>query len=173
MTVAVKPGTYVPDGKIWIDETQVEAYLKWRDERGRSNERRRFNFKKPAYVRKEVYHDLQAILSLVRPYHTKRDYTLLDGDKIKLGSDRYKTFAAKGTCCVKCGLEALFFAKERSIGRSTKAGYHLNLYGIKDDKEVLFTKDHILAKKNGGKDEIENYAPMCSPCNTKKGHKIK
>lgn len=34
---------------------------------------------------------------------------------------------------------------------------------------MLFTKDHIVAKSNGGKNIFNNYATMCSNCNRIKG----
>lgn len=34
------------------------------------------------------------------------------------------------------------------------------------------TKDHIIPKSKGGKDELNNYQTMCVICNVKKGNKI-
>lgn len=34
------------------------------------------------------------------------------------------------------------------------------------------TVDHIVAKKNGGGNEIENLQPMCCHCNSIKGHQV-
>jgi len=47
---------------------------------------------------------------------------------------------------------------------------HFNLYGEENGRLVLMTKDHILAKSQGGQDELNNYATMCSTCNNLKGH---
>ena len=94
----------------------------------------------------------------------------LDGDIIKGNSQRYQLFFTKGTKCVCCGIEGKYFAKERSI---RQAAYHLNLYAIDDNgQEVLITKDHIIPKSKGGKDELENYQTMCVICNQLKGNKI-
>jgi 5-methylcytosine-specific restriction endonuclease McrA len=45
---------------------------------------------------------------------------------------------------------------------------HFNLYGKKDDKLILFTRDHILPKSKGGEDSQKNYQTMCEVCNMKK-----
>jgi 5-methylcytosine-specific restriction endonuclease McrA len=99
----------------------------------------------------------------------KKDY---NGDLIKMGSDRYYTFA-KSLYCHHCQIEGVFFYKERALGKngdSHTTGFHFNLYAIdKNDKEILMTKDHILAKSKGGKNKISNYITMCRPCNEIKG----
>ena len=46
--------------------------------------------------------------------------------------------------------------------------YHLNLYGMKNGKEILFTKDHIIPKAKGGKNTMDNYQTMCAVCNREK-----
>lgn len=93
----------------------------------------------------------------------------LDGDIIKGNSQRYQLFFTKGTKCVCCGIEGKYFAKEKRIKDKS---YHLNLYGLDDNgQEVLITKDHIIPKSRGGKDELENYQTMCVRCNKRKGNK--
>ena len=47
---------------------------------------------------------------------------------------------------------------------------HFNLYAEEDGRYVLMTKDHILAKACGGKDELTNYTTCCAICNNLKGH---
>lgn len=86
--------------------------------------------------------------------------------KIAYSSLRLRTFAVKGTRCAACDLEASHFAIEKS--RGVNENYHINLWGIKDGREVLFTHDHILARSLGGADNMANSQPMCSPCNGKK-----
>ena len=96
-------------------------------------------------------------------------YVLLDKHKIDIYSDRYELFYEKGVVCVYCGIEGKFFAKEHNL----KMGWHLNLYAKDTEgKEVLMTKDHIIPKSKGGKDELENYQPMCVKCNSFKGNKM-
>ena len=93
----------------------------------------------------------------------------LDGDIIKGNSQRYQLFFTKGTKCVCCGIEGKYFAKEKRIKDKS---YHLNLYGVDDNgQEVLITKDHIIPKSKGGKDELDNYQTMCIRCNERKGNK--
>lgn len=91
----------------------------------------------------------------------------LNGHEFKAYSQRYELFMEKGTVCAHCGLKAKYFAIERHTANGPRP--HLNLYGIDDmDDEVLFTKDHIVPKSQGGANEVENYQTMCMPCNTLK-----
>lgn len=102
--------------------------------------------------------------------HIKRKYTIeIDKQEIYLLSDRYLTFFTKGYECPCCGLKATHFALEKS-GKAKR--YHLNLYGSFEGKEILFTKDHIVPKSKGGKDELSNYQTMCLKCNGMKGASV-
>lgn len=120
--------------------------------------------------RKEIV-PLEQVLPFVKlPTNHLPTYRLFGEDKIKMTSQRYQLFALKGLTCVSCGLEGQYFAKERSIGSSS--GYHLNLYALTDGgQEVLMTKDHILPKSRGGRDELSNYQTMCTVCNNQKGNR--
>lgn len=114
-----------------------------------------------------------------------------NGDVLKLISSRYKLMK-KSLVCVSCGIEGLYFAKERCVKRHTqyiKGGHgakivtftvanrngevpswHLNLYAMREDgREVMMTKDHIIPKSKGGRNEDWNYQMLCMPCNCKKG----
>lgn len=102
------------------------------------------------------------------------------GYRIHTGSARYKLFA-DNPCCVRCGTKGLYYGVERSIKRHkgslawhpTSKGFHLNLYGKRDNgREVMMTKDHIVPKSKGGPDHLSNYQTMCAPCNSKKGDKV-
>jgi len=95
------------------------------------------------------------------------------GYPVKMDSLRYQLFKTKGVVCVECGIEGKFFALESSKGTCELSPdtpfYHFNLYGIdKNGCEVLITKDHIIPKSRGGKDNIDNMQVMCSPCNQEK-----
>jgi len=70
-----------------------------------------------------------------------------------------------GLVCVSCGLEATHFAVESSPGTERT---HMNLYGVRNEEEILFTHDHILARALGGADDLSNSQTMCSPCNSRK-----
>lgn len=117
------------------------------------------------------------------------------GDPIMLISQRYFLFNHNHVC-VRCGLEGLFFAKERSAKRikvqvpgegrhniqfrplnDERANWHLNLYALKllqdgSFREVLMTKDHIIPRAKGGKDIMSNYQTMCSICNGNKADNL-
>jgi len=90
----------------------------------------------------------------------------IEGELVNCNSDRYKCFFTHGMTCVECGVVGTIWALERV---HTTKRYHLNLYGITaDGKEVLMTKDHIMPKKFGGKDHLDNYQTMCIVCNNAK-----
>lgn len=96
--------------------------------------------------------------------------TVICGESIFTFSDRYKVFFTKGYKCAKCGLEGKYFALEKSVPEEGR--YHLNLYALKDGEEILMTKDHIIPRSKGGKNRLENYQPMCTICNHKKGNDV-
>ena len=96
----------------------------------------------------------------------RREYL---GISVKVCSLRLQCFAIRGIICSKCGLAGSFFALEKPHGHVAP---HLNLYAVKDGKEILMTFDHIICKAAGGPNIIENAQTMCSPCNHSKGASI-
>jgi hypothetical protein len=89
--------------------------------------------------------------------------------QIKLGAEtikvsRFMVFKLKGTSCVACGLQATFFKKEKTIETTI-----LNLYGVRGNRMVLFTRDHIIPVSRGGTNDLSNIQPMCCECNGRKG----
>lgn len=91
---------------------------------------------------------------------------------VPMGSHRYQLFAEKGTVCANCGLKGEYFVLEKF--RNAPSGrLHFNLYGRNEHgHEVMLTKDHIVPKSRGGKNNLENYQVLCSRCNNKKADKI-
>lgn len=120
------------------------------------------------HIRKSKRYELNEVLPFVNlEYNADAPRVNLDGDLIKMHSDRLKTFAVKGCNCVKCGIKGAYFYKER---QHVDVFYHLNLYGINEKgEEILMTKDHIIPKVKGGKNYIDNYQTLCQGCNTEKG----
>lgn len=93
---------------------------------------------------------------------------MFDDESINMASDRYKVFRLNKTC-VCCGIEGTIIAMEKD---EKDISYHFNMYGIDSKgKEILFTKDHIIPKSKGGKNNISNYQTMCVVCNGKKSNK--
>ena len=91
--------------------------------------------------------------------------------RVSVKSKRYRCYHRKGVKCVKCGIEANYFAVERQVTQPTDK-YHLNLYHLREDgKEVMMTVDHIIPKSRGGPDKVSNLQPMCSTCNGEKGNR--
>lgn len=129
------------------------------------------------YIRHAVV-PVENIISAMQRGGTKHEYS---GFKFNISSLRLRTFYRdhKRGClkCTGCGLVAKFFAVESFTRNRDNNSVHVNLYGVKDRKEVLFTHDHILARALGGSDTLENSQTMCGPCNwakgTREGHEIK
>jgi 5-methylcytosine-specific restriction endonuclease McrA len=90
---------------------------------------------------------------------------IVEGYDVYTTSLRYKTFIEKGYKCVCCGRTGAYYVLEKSHGSNLKRA-HFNLYS---EDDVLMTKDHILPKKMGGADCIENMQTMCAICNSEKG----
>jgi hypothetical protein len=117
-------------------------------------------------------YDVQYIMPMVMdmPARIGKAHKVLFRDMpVNMANDRLRTFLHSGTKCVECGLEGEFFALERFCDTDD---YHLNLYGIRNGKEVLFTKDHIVPRSKGGPSQLDNYQTMCSYCNGQKGNGI-
>ena len=124
-------------------------------------------------IRKEIFYNVDEILKLIR---TCKNTFVLNGDTMNSHSLRYYLFQSN-TNCVVCGLgtkptHKKYFAKERH-DTNLNEKYHLNLYIYDEETEIeyLMTKDHIIPKSKGGKDDISNMQTMCICCNTKKGNK--
>lgn len=94
----------------------------------------------------------------------------INGLLVKVGTLRLRTFLYKGTQCDICGLKATHFALERDVASEIDSSYHLNLWGIKEGQEILFTHDHIRSRACGGKDDISNSRTCCSLCNENKSN---
>lgn len=109
-------------------------------------------------------YDLTTVFNAMEPVPTKG--ILPDGQKFRPASERLVLFKTKGTQCVKCGLNGSEFILET---HNQNIRPHLNLYGYNTrGKKILFTKDHIIPKSKGGRNRLDNYNPMCQPCNNKK-----
>lgn len=126
------------------------------------------------YIRQGIY-SLEVVLPIILDCW-KQDIGkahIPGGEKVGVSSVRLKLFAQqsshkKGIHCVACGLKATHFAIENFRG-SAQPSSHLNLYGWSGETEVLFTKDHKVAKAKGGSDSLNNMQVMCQPCNSRKG----
>ena len=119
-------------------------------------------------IRKQIY-TIKEVHDKVRPHIPRQpNLVIYDGDEIDMESQRYAVFKRDKCICIKCNLEGAYYAKEKSTGQENSKRFHFNLYGIKNGKEIMFTKDHIVPKSLGGKDHLENYQTMCSECNSKK-----
>lgn len=69
--------------------------------------------------------------------------------------------------CKSCGLKATHAIIMRNVISNQNA---ICFVGVKDGKYVPFTKDHIVPKMLGGRDNMNNLQAMCLPCNQDKSH---
>lgn len=92
---------------------------------------------------------------------------------VRMDSIRYKVFA-QNLSCAKCNIKGSFFLLQQTKDEFVKKNIaHFNFYAEKSDGElILMTKDHIIPKSKGGKDSLDNFRTMCSPCNNKRGNNI-
>ena len=86
--------------------------------------------------------------------------------KVRMNSQRYYVFE-NSLSCVSCGVKGNKFLLEQY---NSDRKPHFNLYAEKNGKLILMTKDHIIAKSNGGSNRLDNYQTMCSVCNNLKGN---
>ena len=96
-------------------------------------------------------------------FRRHRESIEVDGYKVYTKSLRYATFYQKGCKCARCGIEGTYFQLDSGDQPERR---HFNLYAADG---TLITKDHIVPKKHGGKDTVDNMQTMCVICNRAKG----
>lgn len=105
-------------------------------------------------------------------WNDKKPTMTFEGYQFNVSSLRLRTmcrdFYAGRFRCVGCGLVPTFFSVD-SFAHGNQNFYHVNLFGVKNGQDILFTHDHILARALGGRDELNNTQLMCAPCNSRKG----
>lgn len=66
--------------------------------------------------------------------------------------------------CALCGAKATHAILCEKDGK-----YYVSFYTERNGKLVLFTKDHIVPRANGGSDKLSNLQTCCETCNRTKG----
>lgn len=97
------------------------------------------------------------------------DSATIDGHTVRLNKLKYHTFIRdyyEGRfCCSSCGAQpthAVVFGTRHSPEK------FINFFTLENNREVLFTHDHTLARALGGKNELSNTTTMCETCNGQK-----
>lgn len=103
------------------------------------------------------------LLSLSNDSGQTKSDILVDGFHVHPISLRYQTFYQKGIKCACCGTQGAYF---KLCGDPDTDRRHFNLYAADG---TLMTKDHIIPKCKGGKNNVQNMQTMCVVCNNNKG----
>lgn len=114
---------------------------------------------------RQIY-DIEQVIPLVRA--NKKSHKMFYGDIINFGTMKLRCFRRSGTKCHCCGLHGKFFLKERHNHGNGSTEYTLQLYAIRNGKEVLMTCDHIRPISKGGTGHLENLQTLCFTCNQRK-----
>lgn len=127
-------------------------------------------------INKSKKYTIQEVFQMIGEEYLNRDTDAkkcltddieVDGYKVHPISLRYMTFYQKGTKCVCCGKEGAYFQLDADRnGDNAEFRRHFNLYA---DDGTLMTKDHIIPKSKGGRNNVSNMQTMCYPCNKVKG----
>lgn len=120
--------------------------------------------------RKRLTHLAEFSPEEVFPYITiddaKREYVVQGVPYlVRMNSHRYHVFRDNPSC-VACGIRGTKLMLDINPGDQSP---HFNLYAEENGRLVLMTKDHVLARSKGGRDEFANFATLCSLCNNLKG----
>lgn len=109
-------------------------------------------------------------MDLLRKFYFLNEINI-NGFVININDIRIQTFK-KYSYCVCCEARPIYFRIEKLPNTKNKFGrFHLNLYGINIDNEiVLMTRDHNIPKSKGGSELLSNMQTMCIDCNNKKGN---
>jgi hypothetical protein len=94
--------------------------------------------------------------------------------QVNIGASRLRMFKQSGFTCACCGIRATEATLDLDAQNTAQSGsnkYHVNFYARsgdpKNDREhlVLFTKDHVIPRSNGGADDNSNAQTLCFNCN--------
>ncbi len=69
-----------------------------------------------------------------------------------------------------CGAEGLHFLLQYQTGVNKHP--HMNLFGLRKGKLVMFNMDHVIPRSKGGKSVLSNLKTCCIICNQRKGNKM-
>ena len=113
----------------------------------------------------------------IRSNNKNHQMIIVNGEEIRINNSKMRRFCMDyrehgKITCKQCGMEASMFAVEKQKCKYD-IRWQLNLYGISNGKNILFTLDHIIPMSKGGsKKSLENHETLCRICNENKSNKI-
>ena len=93
--------------------------------------------------------------------------------RVNMGASRLQVLK-KNPLCACCGIRATDASLDLDAKRTKETGnfhYHVNLYarsgehGKDHQHMILLTKDHVVPRSKGGKEEESNFQTLCANCN--------
>jgi hypothetical protein len=113
------------------------------------------------------HYSTNEVLDHVGPDAPRKDFTI-DGVtySVNMKSARMVCFT-RNVRCVCCGTLGEVFLLELP-SKSKQMIPHFNMYGMRKGEWVQMTKDHVVPRSKGGRDNQENLVTMCCKCNEEK-----
>lgn len=91
----------------------------------------------------------------------------VNGIRVKTSGERLQCYNHKGTKCISCGRDGIVMMAQK---HKADKNAHINLYSVGENGNlIMMTVDHTIPRSMMGRNHHENFEPMCTKCNGKKG----
>lgn len=97
----------------------------------------------------------------------------MSGTKVSAPSGLALWFSLRGQeiRCWCCGVVADRWITDRGKKDANRPVLNLYATGLSGGP-VMMTRDHIIPKRYGGRDDVRNLRPGCEDCNSQRGHEM-